>query len=80
MNRKNEIQKVKELIKKYYRYSKYGIYNTRNIVNDPMETIYHGSYFMLDICYSYGYFEVFGTTNEEFEELEEYYASLRNGE
>lgn len=80
MNRKEEFQKVKELIKKYYKYSKYGIYNTRNIVGDPMKTLYIGKYFKLEICYEYGYFEIFGTTNEEFEELEGYYASLRNGE
>ena len=33
---------------------------------------------VIDICYGYSYFEVFGLTSEEFTELEKYYKELKN--
>lgn len=30
----------------------------------------------IDICFCYGYFEVFGLNNEEFKELNDYYIKL----
>lgn len=30
----------------------------------------------IDVCYYYSYFEVFGLSDAEFEELEKYYDSL----
>lgn len=41
-------------------------FNSRNIVGDEMETIYEKDGITIDICYDWGYFEVFGMTNEEF--------------
>ena len=76
MNRIEELEKVKKIIKKNYKYADCGIYNTRNIVGDPMENIFNGKYFIVDMCYYYSYFEIFGTTNEEFKELEQYYSDL----
>ena len=56
-----------------------GIFNSRNLVGDPMTTVYRGNQLTIDICYPYAYFEVFGLTEEEFEELKEFYEELRAG-
>ena len=45
------------------------LYFCRNIVDDPMETLYCGNGVMIDICRNYGYFEVFGLDNDEQVEL-----------
>ena len=54
----------------------YGIFNTRNIVGDPMSNLYSENGLAVDICYGYSYFEVFGLTKEEFAELSDYYEEL----
>lgn len=74
--REKEFKKVKELIKEFYEQADCGIFNTRNIAGDSMMTIFNGEYFTLDICFSWAYFEVFGTTEEEFAELTELYNSM----
>ena len=66
MNREEELEKVKETIKDYYSEGNCSLYNTRNIAGDIMTTIFKGKYFKVDICFTYSYFEVFGTTSEEF--------------
>ena len=53
-----------------------GIFDTRNIVGDTMETLYASDGLTIDICYFWMYFEVFGLTKEEFMILEGYYNSL----
>ena len=53
-----------------------GIFDTRNIVGDDMDTIYDSDNLTIDICYGYAYFEVFGLTDNEFTELDKYYESL----
>ena len=47
-----------------------GIFDCRNIVGDPMETIYDEMGVRIDICRDWEYFEVFGLTNKEFAEIE----------
>lgn len=69
MTREEEFKKVKELIIERYEYADCGLYNVQNMVGDIMTTLFKGQYFKLDICYGWNYYEVFGTTNEEFEEL-----------
>ena len=54
-----------------------GIFNTRNIAGDPMATLYEKDGLCIDICYGYEYFEVFGLTEEEFSELEEFYQKAK---
>ena len=44
-------------------------FNTRNICGNPMETLYLEDGVVLDYCKLYGYFEVFGLTEEEFIQL-----------
>lgn len=76
MSREKEFEKVKELIKEYYDDACCGLYDTRNIAGDYMTNIFRGKYFTLDICYHYEYFEVFGTTSEEFAILKTIYNKL----
>ena len=54
-----------------------GIFNSRNIFGDPMTTIYRGNHLTIDICYPYAYFEVFGLSEKEFEELVDFYEIKR---
>lgn len=72
----SNLDKAKEIIKTFYKIAKCGIFNTPNTAGDYMETIYEGEGLTIDICYYYSYFEVFGLTNVEFEELKKYYDSL----
>lgn len=78
--RMNNLEKAKEIVKKYYKDAYCGIFNSRNVIGDEMITIYKNESLTIEICYNYAYFEVFGLTNEEFKELEKYYDSLENSE
>ena len=71
-----KLEKAKEVIKEFYNVADCGVYDTRNIVGDDMATIYADEGLTIDICYQYSYFEVFGLSDTDFEELIEYYNSL----
>lgn len=72
----NKLERAKEIIKEYFNNGDCGIYDSRNIVGDPMVNIYDDGNLTIDICYSYSYFEVFGLSDDEFVELEKYYNKL----
>ncbi len=72
----NKIEKAKEIIKENYRDARCGLFNTRNVVGDCMTNVYNENGLVVDICYEYMYFEVFGLSNEEFVDLLEYYNLL----
>lgn len=72
----DKLEKAKEIIKENFKYGDCGIFNSQNIVGDPMVNIYDKDGLTVDICYFYGYFEVFGLTDEEFDELAEYYSQF----
>lgn len=74
--REKEFKKIKKMIKKFYKFGDCGLFNTRNIAGDEMETLFKGNYFQLDICYFWAYFEVFGTTSDEMNELFNLYNKL----
>lgn len=76
MDRKQLIREVKEVIKKNKRDFGCGIFNTRSLVGDPVETIWKKDGVVIDVCYGYEYFEIFGLTAEEFTEVEKYYERL----
>lgn len=76
MEREKELEKVKKLIKENYKNADCGIFDTKNILGDTMSNLFEGKYFTLDICYDWFYFEVFGTTEEEFETLKKFYDEL----
>ena len=54
-----------------------GIFCTRNLCGDDMDTIYDKDGVTIDICYEYAYFEVFGLPRKDFDELELYYEDLK---
>lgn len=74
----NKLEIAKEIIKENYRHADCGIYDCRNLVGDRMTNIYNENGLAIDICYHYGYFEVFGLSDDEFNELERFYNSLEN--
>lgn len=67
---------AKDIIKGFYLLADCGIYNTRNIMGDPMTTIYEDNGLTIDICYNYSYFEVFGLSKTDFNELVKFYNTL----
>lgn len=71
-----KLDKAKEIIKKNFNDAQCGLFNVRNIVGDDMITIYDNEGLIIDICYQWSYFEVFGLSEEEFEELMIYYNKL----
>ena len=77
MTREEEFNIIKNLIKKHIKEADCGLFDIRNCVGDRMLTIFEGEYFILDICYDYSYFEIFGTNDDEFEELENYYKLIQ---
>ena len=72
------MKEIKKVIKEYYKDANCGIYDCRNMVGDPMDMIYKDGKVRIDICYHWSYFEVFGLTDKEFEELAKYYHTLQN--
>ncbi len=70
------MEKVKEVIKNNIKDASSGIFDCRNIVGDPMETIYDEDGVRVEICRKQEYFEVFGLSNEEFAEIESFYEDL----
>lgn len=76
----SNLEKAKEIVKEYYSVADHGIFNSWNTVRDVMVTIYKGEGLIIDVCYDYSYFEVFGLSDAEFEELERYYDSFRRSE
>lgn len=78
MDRVEEFKKVKQIIKNLYPQARCGIFNTHNWCGDLTINIFSGEYFKVDICYECEYFEVFGTTDKEWNELERLYEELTN--
>lgn len=74
----NRLEKAKEIIRENINDARCGIFDTRNIAGDRMSTIYDEDYdLQIDICYRWEYFEVFGLSDDEFNELEEFYYKLK---
>ena len=74
----NKLDIAKKIIKEHYEEADCGLYDSRNILGDPMVTIYEDNNFTIDICYHYAYFEVFGLSNKEFKELSTFYNNLED--
>jgi len=73
----NKLATAKKIIKDNFEEGRFGLFNTRNLVGDPMTIIFDREGLRIEMCYYYEYFEVFGLSKEEFEELKEYYKKLR---
>lgn len=77
--REDEIANLKKIIKLFYNpVCKGGLYNLRNVVGDEMTNLYKSKNMQLDICFDFEYFEVFGLTDEEFKDLQNYYSNLKS--
>ena len=74
--REEVLKDVMKCIEDNYDLADCGLYFTRNIVGDPMETIFEEEGVTVDICYYYSYYEVFGLTKEEEKIIKDYYDSL----
>lgn len=70
------IDKVKNVIRNRYIDASCGLFFTLNLVGDNIYTIWEEDGVTIDICYDYEYFEVFGLTEEEENELLAFYNSL----
>lgn len=73
----SNLEKAKEIVKENFDDAWSGLFNTRNVVGDAMTNIYDENGLIVDICYEYMYFEVFGLSDDEFAELLKYYNSLK---
>ena len=71
-----KLEKAKEIIKANYKDADCGIFRTRNILGDAMETIYEEDSLTIDICRGWEYFEVFGLDAADFAELKLFYDKL----
>ena len=80
IDRSTEFQEVKDTIRENIDDARCGLYFTRNVMGDPMQTIYIGKIFTVEICRSYDYFEVFGCTRKEEDILTDYYEVIKEAE
>lgn len=71
-----KLEKAKQIIKENLEEADCGIFDSRNLVGDHMVNIYSSEELVIDICYGWGYFEVFGLSPLEFGNLESYYNQL----
>lgn len=67
------LERAKKVIDEYIEYARCGLFFTRNICGDRMDTVYSDKEITIDICCGYNYFEVFGLTEIEQKELQKYY-------
>lgn len=61
---KNRVNDLLRFLKKVFP-NKEQTFFTRNLVGDPMENIYDKDGISVDLCYYYGYIEIFGLTSDE---------------
>lgn len=76
---KTKLEIAKSVIKEHIQEADCGIFNSRNVVHDRMDTLYDDYGLKIDICYGYAYFEVFGLSDEDFVELRKFYYSVLRG-
>ena len=72
----SKLDQAKKVIEENIRLAECGIFDTRNIVGDQMRNIYDCDGLVIDICDYYEYFEVFGLSQSEFNDLESFYSEL----
>ena len=72
----DKLEIAKKIIEDNFKDGDCGLYDCRNIVGDYMITLYDKYGLTIDICYVWSYFEVFGLTDEEFDQLKTFYRSL----
>ncbi|MBO7713967.1 MAG: hypothetical protein J6S85_10385 [Methanobrevibacter sp.] len=70
MERENKIKKLKRFLKKHG-WEDMQAFSTRNWAGDEMKTIYKKDGIQVDHAVVWGYLEIFGLTDEEFDDLVE---------
>ena len=78
--RKKELEKVKETIKKNFAIGKTGIHNSEGILPFTKKLLFKGKYFKLQLNVDLHCFEVLNARKEEFNELKKYYYTLFDGD
>jgi hypothetical protein len=73
-------EKVKRVIVDNFDQADAGLFFSRNTEGDSMSTLFEENEVIVDICYDYGYYEVFGLTESEKKELKDLYKKLKKGE
>lgn len=73
----NKLEKAKQIIKENFEEGDCGLFNTHNLAGDIMSTIYKEDGLQIELCYHWSYFEVFGLSDSEFDELLAYYNHLK---
>ena len=73
----SDLQKIKDVIKKYISDAKCGIYDCEGDPRDYKIKVYDDGEIVILVCRTYEYVEVLGLTDEEFKVVEKYYNSLR---
>ena len=73
----SKLEIAKKIIEEKYLYGEYGLFDTCNVMGDSMTTLYDEDGLTIVICYGWGYFEVFGLSDDEFKELEDFYEQLK---
>lgn len=77
IDRSTEFQEVKDTIREHIDEVDCGLYFTRIHTGAYTENIYIGKVFTVEICRSYGYFEVLGCTRKEEDMLTDYYRVIK---
>lgn len=72
----NKLNEAKKIIDKYINHAECGLFDSHNTTGDRMNSIYNKNGLYISICYPYSYFEVFGLSKDEFNELNLYYNNL----
>lgn len=75
MTRKEEFEKVKQIIIDKSALYNCGLFNCRNTAGDEMKVLFDGKHFRLECCENWAYFEIFGTNEDEWCELNYLYAT-----
>ena len=63
----NKIKKLKRFLNNNYPHIQ--AFNTRNLVGDSMKTVYDDDGIIVDYCEYWGYIEIFGLTEKQFDDL-----------
>lgn len=72
---------AKQVITENFESSMYGLFNCYNLVGDPCRTVYHDFGIEILVCDNYGYIEVIGLSDRDFERLYKWWQkkALKNG-
>lgn len=77
MNRLQEIENAKKIIKLFYESGIInGLYKDKTFINDRIINLYKSKNIKLDMSLRYKYFKIFGLNDDEFNDILKYYKLL----